>query len=271
MPGWPDHQQKRYRDQARRPVICDSAGPRRWWFGDKIGRRPPRSSRRVGIAPVPVVSGSVPPAARSPQPPVGYMVVNPAALRTWSISATVTGPLAECADPAPPASPPGIASSLRGPEVPRRPRCRGASVPDQRRDQHHAERPKKAIWSWVMAVSRNRRICGMGRVPPSSPRLRPQQKRYTPDGISPGGVAFGSPVGSKFGESAGPGAVTPRCLRTQARLRSGFSFDLANCLRSQRDRSRLSLATVHFAPITVVAHRDKDQLVHSLSILFHPP
>ena len=56
-----------------------------------------------------------------------------------------------------------------------------------------------------------------------------------------------------------------------AARRKGLRFRLPELhYAASATGARLSLATVHFAPITVVAHRDKDQLVHSLSILFHP-
>ena len=64
-----------------------------------------------------------------------------------------------------------------------------------------------------------------------------------------------------------PGACEPRLTRLSARALVSI---LRTAYAASATGARLSLATVHFAPITVVAHRDKDQLVHSLSILFHP-
>lgn len=67
-------------------------------------------------------------------------------------------------------------------------------------------------------------------------------------------------------------ASVARCLRTPpyAAKRKGLSFGLVTAYAATATGARLSFATVRFAPITVVAHRDKANPFRRSSILFRP-
>ena len=63
-----------------------------------------------------------------------------------------------------------------------------------------------------------------------------------------------------------------RYLRTPpyTAKRKDLSFGYPSCLSSQSDRSTVVVCNCTFAPITVVAHRDKANIFRRSSILFRP-